>query len=221
MGRNGTYFLMIKIERFINQLMNSNCYIVIDSDANNCIVIDPASEKSENEIDFIDKNNLTLDYIIITHEHTDHTWGVNSLKEKYPNSKLICSNLCNKYMAKASRAYFLLYYDNPEYKYTVNPADLLIEEDSTLYWNDKTIEFLMTPGHSFGSMCIKIEGKLFTGDTIMPHTPYFNGRDSDKEEWEKSIEKISRLNILETVIYPGHGDVLMYNDWVNNYSMFN
>lgn len=197
--------------------MSSNCFVIFDEETKKAILIDPGSEKSHQEISFLDNHNLQPDYIIITHEHTDHTWGVNSLKEKYPNSIFICSSLCNKYMAKASRAYFLLYYDNPEYKYIVNPADLLIEKDSTLQWNDKTIEFIMTPGHSFGSMCIKIEGKLFTGDTIMPHTPYFNGRDSDKEEWEKSIEKISRLNKLETMIYPGHGDVLMYSDWVLKY----
>lgn len=205
---------MIKIERFANQLMQSNCYILVDNCMLECIVIDPASEKSEKEIEFIKENNLLLKYIIITHEHTDHTWGVNSLKEQFPNSQLICSELCNKYMSKASRAYFLFYYDDLEYSYVPNPGDILINENKTLNWNNTVLEFILTPGHSYGSMCIKIENNLFTGDTIMPYPPYFNGRDSNKIIWEKSIEKISKIsNIDHIFIYPGHGDSLLLRDW--------
>lgn len=66
---------MLKIERFINELMNSNCYVVYDDNTKRCLVIDPGSEHSLREIEFIEENELTLDYILITHEHTDHNWG--------------------------------------------------------------------------------------------------------------------------------------------------
>ena len=93
---------MIKVERFVNELMSSNCYIVADEASRHCICIDPASEKSLREIEYIENNGLTLDYIILTHEHTDHTWGVNALKDSYPDSKLVCSKQCMKYAPKAS-----------------------------------------------------------------------------------------------------------------------
>jgi len=204
---------MLKVERFVNELMTSNCYVVYNDDTKHCLVIDPGSEKSLREIEFIEKNRLTLDYIFITHEHTDHNWGVNSLREHFSVSKLICSESCNKYVKKTNRAYFLLYYDDPDYRYEIAPADVLIKEDGGLDWSGIQIKFVMTPGHSYGSMCIDIEGMLFTGDTIMPYKPYFNGRDSNQEEWDDSIKRIKERYSPDTLIYPGHGEMLTLGEW--------
>lgn len=110
---------MIKVERFINQLMGSNCYLVVDEASHHCICIDPASEKSEREISYIKENELVLDYIFLTHEHTDHTWGVNALLEKYSTAKVVCSSLCRDALPKEAQTYFLLYYDNTNYSYNV------------------------------------------------------------------------------------------------------
>lgn len=210
---------MLKVERFINELMTSNCYVVYDEDTKRCLVIDPASEKSLREIQFIEEKGLALDYIILTHEHTDHNWGVNSLREHFPDAKLVCSELCNKYVKKTNRAYFLFYYDDPDYRYEIAPADILIKEDSCLDWNGDQILFVMTPGHSYGSMCIVIDSMLFTGDTIMPYKPYFNGRDSNEEDWIKSIEKIRGLYSSEVEVYPGHGDVLNIEQWNKQFNL--
>ena len=106
---------MLKIKRFVNELMTSNCYVVYDEDAKRSLVIDPASEKSLREIQFIEENGLALDYIFLTHEHTDHTWGVNSLVEQYQKAKVICSEVCKQNLKKEFQAYFLLYYDDANY----------------------------------------------------------------------------------------------------------
>ena len=208
---------MITVERFVNELMTSNCYIVADEASKHCICIDPASEKSLQEIEYIEKNGLSLDYIILTHEHTDHNWGVNSLREHFPDCKLVCSEQCNRYVKKTNRAYFLFYYDDPDYRYEIAPADILIQEDGCLDWNAVLIKFILTPGHSYGSMCIDIDGMLFTGDTIMPFKPYFNGRDSNEEDWKLSIHKINHLYCKDCQIYPGHGDCLSLKDWNESY----
>lgn len=198
--------------------MTSNCYVVADEASKHCICIDPASEKSLREIESIGKNGLSLDYIILTHEHTDHNWGVNSLREHFPNTKLVCSEPCNKYVKKTNRAYFLFYYDDPDYRYEIAPADILISQpEEIILWNGHNIKFLLTPGHSCGSMCIDIDGLLFTGDTIMPFKPYFNGRDSNEEDWEKSISLVESKYTDETLVYPGHGDVLTLGEWKAKY----
>ena len=208
---------MLKVERFVNELMTSNCYVVNDDDTKRCIVIDPGSEKSLREIEFIEKKNLTLDYIIITHEHTDHNWGVNALREKFKNSSLVCSEICNRNVKKTNRTYFLFYYDAPDYHYEIAPADILISKEcETLQWNGLSIEFIITPGHSKGSICLAIDNMLFTGDTIMPFKPYFNGRDSNEEDWNASISKVKSLFPECTVIYPGHGNKLKLGEWNEN-----
>lgn len=210
---------MLKIERFVNELMTSNCYIVAVEASKNCICIDPASEKSLREIEYIESNGLTLDYIILTHEHTDHNWGVNSLREYFPNCKLVCSEPCNKYVKKTNRAYFLFYYDDPDYRYEIAPADILIsQQEKKIEWYGYDIKFILTPGHSYGSMCIDIGGMLFTGDTIMPFKPYFNGRDSNQDDWKNSINKINGLYSKETMVYPGHGDLISLEDWNNKFN---
>lgn len=205
--------MSLKVMQLENELMKSNCFIITDWKTHSCVVIDPGSEKSMREIEHIESNRLHLDYIILTHEHTDHTWGVNALKEKFPYTKLVCSELCNKYAKIASRAYFLFYYDDPNYKYELMPADIIIKEGDDLHWNDDCFRFIHTPGHSRGSMCIYLDEMLFTGDTIMPYKPYFNGRDSNEEDWEQSVIMLKETFSQDTIIYPGHGMSFLFRDW--------
>lgn len=204
---------MLKVERFVNELMTSNCYVVYDEDTKRCLIIDPGSEKSLREIEFIGKENLSLDYIIITHEHTDHNWGVNALREHFADSKLICSEECSKHIKKANRAYFLFYYDDPDYRYEIAPADILVKKDCCMDWNGMQLHIVLTSGHSYGSMCIGVNGMLFTGDTIMPYKPYFNGRNSDKNDWKKSIERIYSIFADNSIIYPGHGETFLLKNY--------
>lgn len=208
--------MALEIVQLENQLMKSNCYILIDWNSKSCVIVDPASEKSEREISYIEEQGLTLDYIMLTHEHTDHTWGVNALKIRYPEVKILCSEACNKYAKKASRVYFLYYYDDPNYRYTIEPADVLItEQEDYMEWHGHQLHFLITQGHSYGSMCIGIDEMLFTGDTIIPYPAYFNGRDSNEEDWIESIKKIRDKFNSDTMIYPGHGEKLTLGEWID------
>lgn len=209
---------MITVERFVNELMNSNCYIVADEVSKHCICIDPASEKSLHEIELIEKNGLTLDYIILTHEHTDHTWGVNALVKRYPKVEVICSEICRKNLKKEFQAYFLLYYDDVNYHYTVCKVDKTTEElNGALMWLGYEIKFIPTPGHSFGSICILIDGRLFTGDTIMQSKPYINKRNGSKDFFYESRKKVVEMFKPETTVYPGHGEPFELSEYQFNH----
>lgn len=178
-----------------------------------CLCIDPASEKSEHEIAYIERNGLTLDYIIMTHEHTDHTWGVNMLKERYPKVKVICSEICKQNLAKEFQAYFLLYYDNPDYYYSVCKVDETTDElGGSLFWNGYKLVFIPVPGHSLGSICVELAGQLFTGDTIMQSKPYFNKRNGSKELLFQSIKSIVEFYSENTLVFPGHGESFLLKD---------
>ena len=204
---------MLHIERFINELMSSNCYLVADDDSKHCICIDPASEKSEREIAYIGQNGLTLDYIILTHEHTDHTWGVNSLLEHYPLTKVVCSELCKEALPKEAKAYFRFYYDDPNYEYRVKRVDFTTEDvDWNFEWEGHRIIFMPTPGHSPGSVVIDIDGILFGGDTLMPFKPFIKKRNGGSREYLiESIAKIEKLYSGNIIVYPGHGDAMSLN----------
>ena len=205
---------MLKIERFVNQLMTSNCYVVVDEESGHCLCIDPASEKSEREINYIEQNHLVLNYIIITHDHTDHTWGVNALKERFEEAKVICSEVCRANLDKEFQAYFLLYYDNPDYQYTVCKVDETTEAlGCHMQWQGHKIQFVPTPGHSLGSISVDIDGRLFTGDAIMQSKPYINKRNGSKELFFESVKKILDTYPTVTLVYPGHGNVFQLKDY--------
>lgn len=198
---------MIKVESFENELLASKCYAIIDDVLNSCIIIDPASKECLQEIELIERLRLKLDYIIITHEHTDHCWGVNALKRKYPDSKIVYSEACNKNIKKANRIFFQFYFDNFENFMDVLPPDITIKtSDDYILWGTNKVGFVLTPGHSSGSMCISIDNFLFTGDTILQFPPVFCGIGCSKEDWKRSLQYILTSFTKDTIIYPGHGN---------------
>ncbi len=192
--------------------MSSNCYIVWDDEIHRCIIIDPASEFSTREIEFIYNQQLTLDYIILTHEHTDHTWGVNALLSKF-NAKVISTNECKNNLPNAGNAYFKLYYERDNYSYQVRRVDITAEQLAwNLVWGDHTIKLIDTKGHSMGSMCIDIDNMLFSGDTIMQYKPYINKHNGSKKLYQESVDLILSLYHGDTMIYPGHGKPFLLKD---------
>ena len=199
----------------MNQLMTSNCYIVADEASKQCICIDPASEKSEREIEYIEKSGFTLDYILLTHEHTDHTWGVNSLLGKYPSAKVVCSELCKEALPREAKAYFQFYYDDPNYSYNVERVDYTTKELRWLLeWAGHSIKFIATPGHSPGSVCIAIDNVIFGGDTLMPFKPFIKKRNGGSvEQFQASIKKMINTFPEDTIVYPGHGDAGIMKDY--------
>lgn len=203
----------LQITQLVNQLMESNCYIVVDPKTKTCIIIDSGSEKAAREIEYIKKNGLIVDYIIMTHEHADHSWGVNTLKGHFPEAKLIYSEASNQYMRKSIMLFFRMWHEDNNYEYMPVPADVEIREDCAIDWNGHLIRFVLTSGHSLGSMCINIDDCLFTGDTIMPFPPYFNGKGSNKDAWAGSVKMICEKFPPDTDIYPGHGEVIKLGDW--------
>lgn len=207
---------MIKVQRFINQLLSSNCFIVYDEETLSSLVIDPGSEKSENEIAFIESNHLQLDYILLTHEHADHTWGVNSLVEQYPNVKVVCSSLCRDNLPKEVRLFFQLYYDNPSKAYTLSRVDSTTEElNWHLDWVDHKITFIPAPGHTLGSICIAIETFIFGGDTLIQSKPFIRKRNGGSlKQYNESVECILKNYPEQTLVYPGHGDDFSLYEYV-------
>ena len=192
--------------------MTSNCYIVWDDVTMDALVIDPASEHSLREIEYLTRLGLHLDYILLTHEHTDHTWGVNALLDKY-DAKVICSEKCKENLPKAGNTYFRLYYERKNYTYAVKQVDYTTEQlDNHLQWNDHQIKFIPSPGHSMGSVCIDIDGNLFSGDTIMQYKAYVNKRNGNLEQYLNSIDFIVKSYPENTKVFPGHGVVFPLQD---------
>lgn len=206
----------LKIQTLANPQFNSNCYILTDWDLKEAIIIDPASEKSEKEIEYIANNGLRLAFVILTHGHVDHAWGANSLKEAFPDSALVYSENFEGDLY-TSKFFLRLVRSEESYEFVVNPADINVDNKTEVCWGPHKIRFVITPGHSPGSMCIDIDGQLFTGDTIMPAKQFKKAKDFNLDEYESSVSLLQSLYSGDAVIYPGHGEKMRFKEWINSY----
>lgn len=188
--------------------MHSNCYVVYSNEHQQCVIIDPAARQCENIMPFLIEKHLIPSYIIATHEHVDHTWGCNYLRDTF-QAKLVCSSDCFRYMNVNSRSYFQLYYDDCEYDYQIEAPDFYTDDlKEGLCINDIQLRFHTTPGHSIGSICIEIvdNNVIISGDTLMQTKPYIAKPTGNKHQFAASISFIKQTFRPNTIVYPGHGD---------------
>lgn len=178
----------------------ANCYIVFSEKTRKGIVIDPGGDAYEIVSD-LNKNNIQVEYIVLTHGHGDHIGGVKELKEKL-KAPVVIHNEDADMLQDAS-----LNLSNTmsmgEIKIT---PDKTVEDGDTLVFGELKAMIVHTPGHTKGGMCLLIEGNLFCGDTIFKgsvgRSDLYGG---NHEALINSIkEKILTLpdNIM---LYPGHG----------------
>lgn len=198
------------IHRFINYNFTSNAYIVCVR--NNCIVVDPGSLHIENLMNYLTINKLTISYIILTHEHYDHCMGVNKLRNINPNVKLVTSYFCNQNIQN-DRMNLSRYADEKGNGFIVNPANIVINYDSQLNLLGLPFYFLLTPGHSQGSMCFGFYNILFSGDTIIPlYKPVLKLKGGSVSDYYQSLEKLKSIyKNTKLCLYPGHGK--LYNNY--------
>ena len=64
----------MRIRTFIVSVMETNGYIIFDEKTLDGIVIDPG-DSAELFIEFIEKENINIKYIALTHSHFDHYFG--------------------------------------------------------------------------------------------------------------------------------------------------
>ena len=212
---------MIEVKRFVNSPVPSNTYLVSIENTRSCIVIDPGSKEEPELMANINEKGLNVDYILLTHEHFDHCWGVNELIEK-TEAKVVCMQNCKDKVLKPSN-YFNKFYFNSEEEYSVNRVDNVVEDlDYVLNWNGTNIRFIETKGHSPGGMCISVENTLFTGDTLLLNTkPVLMKRlGSSKVDYKESVMHLFTVFLEDTVVYPGHGDTFLLKEALSYYESF-
>lgn len=182
----------------VGKLLN-NTYI-ITTKQNNAVIIDPGMEFDKIEKD-LDETGATLKYIIFTHGHYDHTASAYDLVEK-TGAKLVIGSRDAEMLEDTDLSMSWMFTNHP-HRLT---ADLPVEDGDKLKVDELTFEFVMTPGHSKGSMVILCEDYMFSGDTVLENsvgrTDFYGGNEAFM------IQSIKRLAALSKnyKILAGHGD---------------
>lgn len=193
----------------------TNCYLLGCLKTNEAAVIDPA-EESEILLGLIDEKGFQLNYIINTHGHGDHIGGNKQLKEKY-SAKLLIHQL-DEDMLINSQKNFSFYMEKPVQS---PPPDDYLRDGMYLDLGLLRLYIIHTPGHSPGSVSIRVNHIIFTGDTLFKEgigrTDLPGG--SQPVLMHSIKEKLLGLDSSSEIL-PGHGPTstlkheLEHNPWL-------
>ena len=169
----------MKIE-IIPCLQDNYSYLIIDNKKKIACVIDPSESKPI--IEYLEKNEIKLKFILNTHHHYDHVGGNKELK--------------NLYKAK------VLGFEGD--KNRIPEIDIYLKDNEIWKFENFESKIIHIPGHTLGHIGFYFhkEKSIFTGDTLfsLGCGKIFEGTYS---QMFNSINRIKKLP-LNTKIYCGH-----------------
>lgn len=205
----------MKVSYFSVGALGTNCYIV--SDNGRAAIIDPGGDAGR-LLNDVKCNDLTVDYILLTHAHFDHIMAVDELCEATGAPVYVGAGDAPMLYDANFNLSAMVY---PEQTVERTPDRLLFEGD-VVRIGDATLTVMETPGHTRGSICFVGENVLFTGDTLFDgsigRTDLPGG---DMSVLRRSLERLASLEGDYTV-YAGHGEetTLSFQKKANPYLVF-
>ena len=129
---------------------------------------------------------MKLEYLIITHYHSDHTNGIKTIKKSIPSSQIVASELDGGKLGEK--------------------VDITVTDGKQLELGEIILKFILSPGHTAGGICIIVNNEaLLTGDTLFigdcGRTDLPGGSLSQMFE---TLQKKIMLLPDNLIIYPGH-----------------
>ena len=206
----------MKVEKFVTGINSTNCYLVINEDTKQAVVIDPAACPSY-LMSHIKSEGLKIEAILLTHGHFDHIMGIDGFLSEFDVPVYV-----HEEDADAMEDPVLNQSSTYTSGYTFGKARYL-RDRQTLELAGYTFQVIHTPGHTKGGCCYYVasEGVLFSGDTLFQNsvgrTDFVNSSTSDLVH---SVREKLFLLPDDTMVYPGHmgetkiGHEKKYNPYV-------
>jgi glyoxylase-like metal-dependent hydrolase (beta-lactamase superfamily II) len=177
--------------------MRNFAYLIGDRQTGDCVVVDPAYAAGE-LVDTLEADGMHLSGVLVTHHHPDHVGGSMMGFELKGLAELM------------ERVSVPIHVNTQEAQFVSRITGIPMSDLTSHEHGDKVsvgaidIELLHTPGHTPGSQCFLLDGRLVAGDTLFLEgcgRTDFPGGDSD--EMFRSLQKLAQLTGDPTV-FPGH-----------------
>jgi glyoxylase-like metal-dependent hydrolase (beta-lactamase superfamily II) len=185
----------LTLKVFVLGPLATNAYLIFDKKRKKGFVVDTPSP-AEKLKEFIIKEDLDILFVALTHGHFDHIGGLDDF------CKLVYVHPKDAALLKDARLNGSLFFGSPY----VYERRVYFYEGDNLHFGDYSLDIIHTPGHTPGSVAIKIGSWLFSGDTI-----FFDsiGRTDIPLASHNLLIKSIKERLLtlppDTVVYPGHG----------------
>ncbi len=195
---------------FIQSLgIDSNCYIL---EGDKTALIDTGTHQNYRLYDYIDENDLEIDFIINTHCHYDHIGGNKFFQipiYAHEYDYLDIQNFSEKTL-------FRIFSKDFDSFSNVNS----LKENDEIDLGQYLLKIIHTPGHTSGSICLLEENKsyLFSGDTVFKGSVgRYDLPSGNLEELKESLKKLCKIKVKE--VFPGHGESfpgkeLLFNNYM-------
>ncbi len=187
------------LKKVMTDSMLANCYIIADEGSKETAIIDPSAE-GEEILRVVKENNLKVKYIINTHGHMDHI-GANAKIKEATGAKILIHEDDRNLLTSPTKNLAIFWGTMTKSP----PADGLLKDGEIISLGNLEIRVIHTPGHTRGSICLLVDNRLFSGDTLLRNTI---GRADLPGASSKTLIQSIKERILplgdEVQIYPGH-----------------
>ena len=198
---------MLSVKKFVVNMFGENTFLVFNSASKEAAIIDAGmlyEDEWRSFSDFVTNEGLTVKYLLNTHLHIDHLFGVNEAIRRYGVG--LSASLADEFLAeRVAQQAAMFGITRPMAEVTIaNP----LNDGDEIRLGSETLKVIATPGHSLGGICFYNESNnmLFSGDTL------FQGgigrTDLPGGNYATLIHSITdRLLTLpdNTTVFPGHG----------------
>lgn len=219
----------ILVYRSIFAPVKTNMYVMLTG--KEAVVFDP--NENEELLLLLKENEIEQVHILLTHEHYDHTNGVNWL-QKHTGADVYCQCECAKVIATergnnpALIALVLAQQDREDgghkYKdfkasfkpYTIE-ADKTFDKEDSFEIGHLSFKVTSTPGHCPGSACYVLSDEIiFTGDTLLQNDPVIiRFAESRKNIYEQIALPYLQSLKKTMIVLPGHGEPFVLSETNN------
>ena len=200
---------MIRIKAVCPYSFGANTYLLISG--SHAFAVDPAVSV-EACLSALADEDATLDGILLTHGHYDHTIAIDTLRRATAAPAYIHEHDAVMLTDGKKNAYFDFFGKECVH----GAAEHLLSNGDVLTLGDDKITVIHTPGHTGGSVCFLCGDFLVTGDTLFAESI---GR---CDLWSGSeYEIVASLNKLRSLpralkIFAGHGGTSTLGDALDN-----
>lgn len=192
----------VKLLRFVVGPVCTNCYLLINQERKELLIIDPGEQEDLLERQ-ITKSGATPVAILLTHGHFDHATAAAALKVRY-QIPVYAHEMEQETLENPSLNLCGMVGEHHIYH-----ADEYLKDEQVVELAGFSIRVMHTPGHTVGGVCYYIPDQniLFSGDTLFQESV---GRTDFPKGSAADLVRSIREKLMplpdDVEVYTGHGE---------------